>query len=173
MGVMGQNTGPTPDTATPQAVLKEFGAGFARVAASYERNAALREELLQEISLAVVTALPSLKDPARLRAFVFRIAHNCAVRHAVRNMRLRRTEGEYAAGAEKTVPPSGEDSDNRQERLMEAVRSLKLPYRQVITLLLEGLSYDEIARAAGISVSNVGVRINRAKAELKALLTHE
>lgn len=170
---MSKDAEPGQDAALPQAVLKEFGAGLARVAASYERNAALREELVQEISLAVVTALPSLRDRALLRAFVFRIAHNCAVRHAVRNMRLRRIEGEYAAGAENSVLPAATDSDDRQERLMEAVRSLKLPYRQVITLLLEGLSYEEIARAAGISVNNVGVRINRAKAELKAMLTHE
>lgn len=170
---MSKDADPGPDAVLPQAVLEEFGAGLARVAASYERNAALREELVQEISLAVVTALPSLRDRALLRGVVFRIAHNCAVRHAVRNMRRRKIEAEYAAGAEKTSPPAGSVLDERQERLMEAVRSLKLPYRQAITLLLEGLSYDEIARAMGISVSNVGVRINRAKAELKAVLTHE
>ena len=50
------------------------------------------------------------------------------------------------------------------------MRGLPLPYRQVITLLLEDLSYEEIAEALGISLSNVGVRINRAKQQLKERL---
>ena len=56
-------------------------------------------------------------------------------------------------------------------RLVEAVRRLGLPYRQVITLLLEDLSYEEIGEALGLTVNNVGVRINRAKAQLKAMLS--
>ena len=53
----------------------------------------------------------------------------------------------------------------RQEstRLADAVRRLPLPYRQVVVLLLEGLEYREIAEVLGISESNVGVRLNRAR----------
>ena len=53
------------------------------------------------------------------------------------------------------------------------MRRLSLPYRQVITLLLEDLSYEEIAETLGLTVNNVGVRINRAKTQLKAMLTDE
>lgn len=56
---------------------------------------------------------------------------------------------------------------------MEAVRRLALPYRQVMTLILEDLSYEEIAEALGISIGNVGARVNRAKQQLKALLDNE
>ena len=42
--------------------------------------------------------------------------------------------------------------------------------RQVMTLLLEDLSYAEIAEALGLSLSNVGVRVNRAKAQLRTML---
>ena len=42
-----------------------------------------------------------------------------------------------------------------------------------MTLLLEELSYAEIAEALDISLSNVGVRVNRAKAQLKAMLDDE
>jgi DNA-directed RNA polymerase specialized sigma24 family protein len=40
-------------------------------------------------------------------------------------------------------------------------------------LLLEDLSYEEIAEALGLSVANVGVRVNRAKQQLKVLLRHD
>jgi DNA-directed RNA polymerase specialized sigma24 family protein len=60
--------------------------------------------------------------------------------------------------------------DERTNRLVQAVRQLELPYRQVMTLLLEEFSYMEIGEALGISVANVGVRVSRAKSLLKELL---
>jgi DNA-directed RNA polymerase specialized sigma24 family protein len=42
-----------------------------------------------------------------------------------------------------------------------------------MTLILEDMSYDEIAEALAISVANVAVRVNRAKQQLKVLLNHE
>jgi DNA-directed RNA polymerase specialized sigma24 family protein len=42
-----------------------------------------------------------------------------------------------------------------------------------MTLILEDMSYDEIADTLGISVANVGIRVNRAKQQLKVLLGHE
>ena len=48
-------------------------------------------------------------------------------------------------------------------RLLKVVRALPLQPRQVLTLSLEGLSYDEIAEVCGISKNHVGVILKRAK----------
>jgi RNA polymerase sigma-70 factor (ECF subfamily) len=152
-------------------VVAEFAPALARVAAAYERDRALKEELLQEILLAVVQALPKLKDRSKLKPFVFRIAHNRAVSHVAR--RVREPKGSEDAIALPSDSPSQEQAliaEERSAALVEAVRALPLPYRQVITLLLEDLSYEEIAEALGITLSNVGVRINRAKQQLKERL---
>jgi RNA polymerase sigma-70 factor (ECF subfamily) len=61
----------------------------------------------------------------------------------------------------------------RGERLLESIRQLPLPYRQVMTLILEDMSYEEIAETLGLTVDNVGVRVNRAKKQLKERLKHE
>lgn len=155
-------------------VIKTYGPAVARIAAAYERNPALREELVQEMLFAIVTALPRLRDPDRLRAYVFRIAHNRATRHVVERMR------EPVLGDElDQVIDEAPDQEcaliaaQGGNAFVEAVRALPLPYRQVITLLLEDLSYTEIADALGLSQSNVGVRINRAKQLLKKALDHE
>lgn len=152
-------------------VVAEFGPALARVAAAYERDRALREELVQDMLLAVVTALPRLKDPSRLKPFVFRIAHNRAVSHVARRVREPKAEE-----ADERLP-SGDKTQERalierqqSQALVEALRALPLPYREVITLLLEDLSYEEIAETLGLSLSNVGVRVNRAKRKLKELL---
>ena len=155
-------------------VIREFAPALARVVASYERDRALREELLQEIFIAIVSALPRLQDPAKLKPFVFRIAHNRAVRHIQQRVREPKTgaePGEIAAedpGHEQAMIAS-----ERSEKLLEAIRDLTLPHRQVITLLLEDLTYAEIADALGISEANVGIRINRAKQQLKEALRHD
>jgi RNA polymerase sigma-70 factor (ECF subfamily) len=155
-------------------IVAEFGPALARVAAAYERDRALREELVQEMLLAVVEALPRLKDPAKLKPFVFRIAHNRAVSHVAK--RVREPKGGEDADALPSGAPSQEQALIAAERsaaLLDAVRALPLPYRQVITLLLEELSYEEIAEALGLSLTNVGVRINRAKQQLKECLGHD
>ena len=167
-------------------IADEYGSAILRIAASYEADRSLREDLFQEMLLAVYRALPSLQDPERIRAYVFRIAHNRGVSHVVKQARRRKRElavvdfdvhshgslnnqveitDERCAGPEQRL-----DATDRSRRLFSAIRQLKLPYRQIMTLVLEDLSYEEIADALGISVSNVGVRINRAKARLKVLL---
>ncbi len=156
---------------TVEHVIAQYGPALARIAAAYERDRALREDLVQDIAVAVWRALPSLQDEAKLKPFVFRIAHNRSVSHVARQA-ARPRQDELS----EALPDGGADPETRlaraeqSARLVEAVRRLALPYRQVITLVLEDLSYEEIAEALGITVSNVGVRINRAKAQLKAML---
>ncbi len=152
-------------------IVAEYAPALSRIAGVYERDRALREELLQEMLLAVVGALPKLQDPAKLKPFVFRIAHNRAVSHVAR--RVREPKAQEADDAIPSGEPTAEQvliEKQSSAALVEAVRALPLPYRQVITLLLEDLSYDEIAEALGITLTNVGVRINRAKQQLKERL---
>jgi RNA polymerase sigma factor (sigma-70 family) len=163
---------------TFQDVINELGPALLRVAASYERNSALQEELVQEILLAVFKALPTLREPAKRRSFVLRIAHNCCVDHVVRSVAapdgvaVSESLSESLPGAEAS-PEQQLLSQETSFRLMKAVRGLDLPYRQVMTLLLEDMSYLEIAETLGISIDNVGVRVRRAKIRLKELMSHE
>lgn len=65
-------------------------------------------------------------------------------------------------------PSPGQDPESATERallqeaLLRAVRRLPLGQRQIVGMALEGLSYNEMAEVLDISVSNVGVRLNRA-----------
>jgi RNA polymerase sigma factor (sigma-70 family) len=159
---------------TVQNVIDRWGPALARIAASYERNPALREELLQDIMLAIFRSLPRLKDASKLKTYSFRIAHNCCVDHVVQHAAMPLTEGvPEALSSEGFTPEQVLLGHERTHRLVQAVRQLELPYRQVMTLLLEDLSYIEIGETLGISVANVGVRVNRAKITLKELLHHD
>ncbi|HEY0802676.1 MAG TPA: sigma-70 family RNA polymerase sigma factor, partial [Steroidobacteraceae bacterium] len=114
-------------------VITDLGPGLARIAASYERNAALREELLQEILLAVFKALPQLKDPTKLKAFVFRVAHNCCVDHVVKHAGMPKKDDIPAnLRSNEFTPEQHLLGRERTQRLVECVRLLELPYRQVM-----------------------------------------
>ena len=155
-------------------VVTRFAPALARVVATYERDHALRDELLQEVLMAVFLALPRLTQPEKLKPFVFRIAHNRSLSHITRRIRERAHE---ETGIDADLPtPSQEQAlikAERGERLLEAIRQLALPYAQVMTLILEDMSYEEIAETLGITVDNVGVRVNRAKKQLQERLHHD
>ena len=61
-----------------------------------------------------------------------------------------------------------QESENLRE-LYHLINRLGKLERALILLWLEDWSYEEIAEILDISVSNVGVRINRIKAKLKEM----
>jgi RNA polymerase sigma factor (sigma-70 family) len=60
--------------------------------------------------------------------------------------------------------------DQQGVRLRRAVHGLPLLYRQVVTLMLEGMEQDEMAQVLGISESNVGARLSYARQMLRELM---
>ena len=155
-------------------VVTQFAPALARIAASYERDPALRDELLQEVFMAVLNSVPRLAQPDKLKPFVFRVAHNRCISHVARRMRERVDEVPIDdLAAEAASHEQALIEQERGERLLAAIRRLPLPHRQVMTLILEDMSYEEVAETLGVTVANVGIRVNRAKQQLKALLHDE
>ena len=152
-------------------ILRDHSAGLRRLAASYEVQPSRREDLVQEIAMAIWQALARFRDECSERTFVFRIAHNRALSHAWK--RKRAPEG--ADGSVEVVDPGSTPEselhrDERRDKLVTAIRSLPLIQREVITLTLEELSQAEIGDVLGITENNVAVRLNRARKSLRRLL---
>lgn len=151
-------------------LIAAHGAALARLAAAYTNSSSDRDDLLQEIAIAIWQALPRFRGECSERTFVFRIAHNRAISHLAR----RRVQPDSAPEIEvRDAAPDPETDlarEQRAEGLRRAIRQLPVVYRQAITLLLEGLAYGEIAEVLGISESNVGARLTRARQLLRAAL---
>lgn len=152
-------------------LLDEHAGLLSRIAASYEADPSLRDDLLQEIALALWRALPAWRGDASVRTFVARVAHNRGATHAMGERRRPRVAEladdlpDPAAGPYRHAHVTQE-----HQRLQAAVRSLPLSLRQAVTLALEGFSHAEIADALGIQANAVGVRLNRARTALKQRL---
>jgi RNA polymerase sigma factor (sigma-70 family) len=154
-------------------LLRRDGAALRRVAASYERDRGLQEDLFQDICVAVWSALGSFRGESSPRTFAFRVAHNRATSHVVRRRRLRETDLERALEESPPVVASHEgalDAQQRAERLTAAVALLPLSLRQVLTLSLEGLSHREVGEVLDLTEGNVAVRMSRARTALRRLL---
>lgn len=152
------------------ALLAVHGSGLSRLAASYVGATADRDDLLQDIIVAIWRALPRFRGECSERTFIFRIAHNRAVAYITR--RQLPAEGTDDVEVEDSRPNPEETLSAEQQgrRLLEAIQRLPMNHRQVVTLMLEGLSYGEIAEVLGISDTNVGARLTRARQMLRARL---
>jgi len=152
-------------------LLAAHGPALGRLAASYARDSGERDDLFQEIAVAIWQALPRFRGDCSERTFVFRIAHNRAITYLA-----RRRLPTVSASDEIDLEDAGPDpeqvlaTEQRGDRLLAAIRRLPVGYAQVVTLTLEGLSYAEVADVLGITESNVGARLTRARQMLRRLL---
>lgn len=163
----------TGDFETPpfERIVADFGPLISRIAMTYEADAGLREDLVQHILLAVWQALPSFRGEASLKTFIARIAQNRAISYVARQVRQPVT-AEISERFEDDEPNPEEKAmeANEREMLIAATRQLPVPQRQVISLVLEGFSYAEIAEMLEIEPNALALRLSRAKAALKKIL---
>lgn len=152
-------------------ILGEYGGAISRVAYSYESVSSVREELVQEMALAIWQGLRHFRGECSERTFVFRIAHNRGLSHVWRRRPQHEPLEDLEEGEQPVDPrPQPEEAafkTDQRQRLMSAIQSLSPTYRQMIVLMLEGLSHAEMAEVTGISENNVAVRLNRARKALK------
>ena len=148
----------------------------------FEAKPAIQEELFQDIALNIWRALPSFRADSAVKTFIARIAHNVLATHVAKAVKTVKTESsndvantdtltaDDVALCQQPSPYQSLNQQQKQQRLAQAIRQLKLEQQQVITLALEGMSYQDIADVLAISTNLVGVRLQRAKAKLMQLL---
>ncbi|MEO8593721.1 MAG: sigma-70 family RNA polymerase sigma factor [Candidatus Solibacter sp.] len=151
-------------------LFQRHKAPLERLCFAYLNSAGEVEDLFQEIMSNVWNALPKFRGEAQAGTWLYRIAVNTALLH---RRKWRPSEAlpemvDPAAGAHQTM----EDRE-RLAALHRAIAVLPDQERLVITLLLEGLSYKEIAEVTGLTVNHVGVKISRIKQAIEQRLTEE
>lgn len=144
---------------------------ISRIALSFEADATLRRELIQDILLAVWVALPSFRGDSSLKTFVASIAQKRSISHVTRRAREPR-QVELSPEILSSVPLPDEIAVRNDQRrhLIDSIQMLPIPQREAIVLTLEGFSHGEIADILGISVNAAMLRCQRAKAALKSMM---
>lgn len=162
-------------TAGPDENYKEacaaYGAALSRLARAYEAEPEKRRDLLQEIHIAMWKSLGRFNGSCSLRTWVFRVAHNVAASHVLRERRRNRVtmvgleELDAAADARDSLKAMAEHQ--ALARLTNLIRQLLPIDRQVILSYLEGMDGEAISELTGLSTSNVATKIHRIKEILR------
>ena len=145
-----------------------------RVCRVYAGNSADQDDLYQEILCQIWRSLPGLKEKQFANTWIYRVAINTAIsfvrKRASRAGRVIHFEPGELTRAIESRQPTEEKSDDRIAGLYTAIHQLDPLEKALVTLFLEDFTYEQMAEATGISASNVGVMLHRAKKKLSSLM---
>ena len=143
------------------------------------------DDVVMETYLKAWRALPKFGGRASMRTWLCKIAHNCAldfyrtqVRH---NARFVHTEGSDQVPVLERLPDSTFPTPDREADLHDlgavldkALAQLSEEHRRVLLLRdVDGLSYREVAAAAGVSIGTVMSRLFYARRRMRRILEDE
>jgi RNA polymerase sigma-70 factor, ECF subfamily len=144
------------------------------------RNEADVDDLVQRVLLQIVGGVSSLRKVERLHAWIYRLARNAIADH-YRSPVVRREHAsgdtiELASANESLVSIPVEEDDRAALRelatcLLPMIRQLPPRYQEAIRMAdLEGLTQVEAARRAGVSLSGMKSRVQRARLQLRGIV---
>jgi RNA polymerase sigma-70 factor, ECF subfamily len=152
-------------------LFDQFRAPLLRYALSLGLSLHDGEEVTQEVFLALFRHLHLGRSRRNLRGWMFRVAHNLALKRRIANQRSQGEMDSDRTLAEKQLDlsPNPEEqvvSAQRQKRLLAVLNALPEQDRCCLQLRAEGLRYREIARVVGISLGAVSISLTRSLGRL-------
>jgi RNA polymerase sigma-70 factor (ECF subfamily) len=154
--------------------LGEHGSSVMKVARAYTLTSDECQDLAQEILLQAWRSLPKFEGKASPATWFYRVALHTAMNWKRKDKPRRAKQQplvEVQVVATDGVNSAAEAQQHETvEQLYRAIHQLPKADAALVLLYLDGLSYQEMAEVLGISESNVGVKLNRAKKALSALM---
>jgi RNA polymerase sigma-70 factor, ECF subfamily len=152
-------------------LFDEYRNPILRYALSFGISVHDAEEVAQETFLSLFQHLRAGKSRSNLPAWLFRVAHNQALKHRHANNISRATLTSDRAVVEQQIDPSPDPETQlrfaqRKRRLRAAVNALPETDQFCLRLRAEGLRYRDIARVVGISLGSVSISLTQTLARL-------
>jgi RNA polymerase sigma-70 factor (ECF subfamily) len=172
MSVSAQRPPVAPDA---EAIWQEFHEGLLRFINRRVRSRETAEDILQHVMLRIHRHAAGIEHAEAVGAWVHEIARNAIADH----YRSARVQRELAAGIDLDHQPAGEpeaEAPDVRGELAACIAPLlkRLPpiYREALTLTeLQSLTQAEAAARVGLSPSGMKSRVQRARRQLKQVLT--
>ena len=153
------------------ALFDECGAPLIRYVGAFGVNAHDTEDVVQDVFLSLFRHVQLGRPRTNLRGWLFRVAHNLALKQRLRTKRRQALEMTDTTGAPNAARPAGSDNGpnpeqqlaslERRRRLLAVFRALPERDRRCLSLRAEGLRYREIADALGMSLGGVAKSLAR------------
>ena len=137
-------------------------------------NEADADEVAQEAFLSAWKGLPNFRGESRFSTWLYQLTTHAAIdlmRREKRQAAAEDIDGIIAADDGASPQQQAERAETRRE-VRSALMQLPEEYRQVLLLrFMEELSYEEIGQALKLPAGTVKSGLNRAKAQLKDILS--
>lgn len=150
-------------------ILSNYQGILHKVNLVYFRSQADREDNFQEIVYQLWKSFPGLLDREKIGSWIYAVSINTSISKIRKDSRIEYRE-EIPDITDRIDIAEEMALNERYRNLLEAIYTLNEIDKTIMLLYLEERSYDEISETIGITKSNVGVRINRAKELLKKTL---
>ncbi|MBK9090850.1 MAG: sigma-70 family RNA polymerase sigma factor [Holophagales bacterium] len=144
-----------------------------KVASSYCRTTADRQDLVQEMVVQLWRSFDRYDERYRFSTWMYRIALNVAIsfyRSETRRSRFTESAEDSILEIAAAAPESAASHDDLGllQHLIEQLDELD---RALVILYLDGNRYDTIAEILGISETNVGTKLSRIRQRLRRDMT--
>ncbi|MBA2480301.1 MAG: sigma-70 family RNA polymerase sigma factor [Planctomycetes bacterium] len=132
----------------------------------------LAAEFTQEAFVRAYDRLDQFEGASSFYTWLYRLARNRAI-DLLERKRPTATANEHLDQAGSTASPLEEVAgEDMRQHVQRALARLPTATRELLLLReFDGLDYDEIATALGVPLGTVKSRLNRARADLRALLS--
>ncbi len=141
---------------------------------AYVKDEWVADDLIQETFIKVQKSLDAVKNPSKISAWIFRVAYNRChdhFRQSKRSSLKERTIQQNIVTFEEALVQKELEQQQMGECVQDKMDLLPPDYRTVLILSdIMAFSRREIAEILDISVSNVKVRLHRARKKFKAIL---
>ena len=138
-----------------------------KVVNSYCSDVHEQEDLIQEIIFQLIKGYEKFDHQVKVTTWMYKVAFNVSISHY---RKLKSRQKYVVAMPDKLVSVEEDeepDIDENLKRLRELIDELDPLNKAIFIMYLDDNSHAEISEAMGISVSNVGTKINRIKKQLK------
>jgi RNA polymerase sigma-70 factor (ECF subfamily) len=154
--------------------LEEHGSSVLKVARAYTLTSEECQDLAQEILLQAWQSLPNFEGKAKAATWFYRVALHTAMNWKRNDTHRRARQQPFwevqALAKEEVDTLQHAQYRETVEQLYNAIQRLPKADAALVLLYLDELSYREMSEVLGISESNVGVKLNRAKHALSELM---
>lgn len=152
-------------------LFEQFRGPLLRYALSFDIPVIDAEEVIQEVFLSLFRHLQLRRSRKNLLGWIFRVAHNLALKQLYANQKSHAQTTSNRTVAEEQVDPAlGPEHQllaaQRRQRLLAVVQALPANDQQCLRLRAEGLRYREIATVLGMSLGAVSISLTRSLARL-------
>jgi RNA polymerase sigma-70 factor (ECF subfamily) len=151
-------------------IFEQFRDPLLRYALSFGIPVHDAEEVTQEVFLCLFRHLQLRRSRKNLRGWIFRVAHNLALKQLYANQQSYKTTSDRQI-AEQHADPSPDPEEQlslaqRRHRLLAVVKALPEADQGCLRLRAEGLRYREIGAVLGMSLGAVSISLTRSLARL-------